>query len=62
MDDVALRYLTEYVKANGYAPSVREMGVYLGISPTSVHARLRKLEADGLIERVGPRAIRIHDG
>ena len=59
MSDTALNYLRDYVKANGYAPSVREMADDLDMSPTTVQARFKDWETEGLIERVGPRAIRI---
>ena len=55
-----LAILTKYIKDNGFAPSVRELGELLGVSsPSTVHNRLRHLMDQGLIERVGPRAIRI---
>ena len=55
-----LAVLRDHITAKGYAPSIRELGVLLGLSSSdSVQKRLDVLEKAGLIERVGPRAIRI---
>ena len=55
-----LAVLRKHIFANGYAPSIRELGTLLGLSSSdSVKTRLDVLEKAGLIERVGPRAIRI---
>ena len=55
-----LTVLSDHIDAHGYAPTVRELGKLLGLSsPDTVQKRLDVLEGAGLIERVGPRAIRI---
>ena len=55
-----LTVLSDHIADYGYAPTVRELGVLLGLSsPDTVQKRLDVLEKAGLIERVGPRAIRI---
>ena len=55
-----LTVLSDHIAAHGYAPTVRELGQLLGLSsPDTVQKRLDVLERAGLIERVGPRAIRI---
>jgi len=55
-----LAALTEFINGHGYAPTVRELGVMLGLSSTAtVQDRLRVLEQAGFIERKGPRAIKL---
>lgn len=55
-----LAYLRSFIEENGYAPSVRELQEHFGWkSPDTAQRRLRELVDQGLIERVGPRAIRI---
>ena len=52
--------LSAHIQSRGYAPSVRELGDVLGLSSSStVNARLDVLVGAGLIERIGPRAIRL---
>lgn len=55
-------FLVEYIKKNGYAPTVREIGEAVSIKSTSnvVH-HLIKLEDEGRIEMKdkAPRAIRL---
>lgn len=58
-DHLLLIYIRNYIEDNGYAPSVREMAAYLGKGLDTTHKRLRALSDAGLIERVGPRAIRV---
>lgn len=56
------RFLKSYVSANGYPPSIREIGRGLGISSTSVvRYNLVKLETAGLLRRTPglSRAIRV---
>ncbi len=44
----------------GFSPTIRELAVTLEVSSTAtVNSRLAVLETAGLIERVGPRAIRL---
>lgn len=51
-----LDYLTSEIKKKGYAPSVREIGVALGLrSPSTVHQHLIALEQKGAIRRHGER-------
>lgn len=52
--------LVKHIEAHGFAPTTRELAQLLGLSSSdSAHQRLQTLEQAGLIERVGPRAIRI---
>ena len=42
--------IVRFVRKNGYAPSVREIGEAVGLkSPSTVHFHLKKLEEQGLI-------------
>ena len=51
-----LDYLVHEVRDKGYAPSVREIGVALGLrSPSTVHQHLMALENKGCIKRHGDR-------
>jgi len=51
-----LEYLVNEVKTKGYAPSVREIGLALGLrSPSTVHQHLTALEQKGCIRRHGER-------
>src|SRR5438132_2624146 len=57
-----LDFLTEYVDAHGYPPTVREIGEAVGLaSPSTVHAHLANLERAGLLRRdpTKPRAIEL---
>ena len=59
-----LRFLIEYVKENGYAPSVRDICLGLNLTSTStVHGYLCRLEEKGYIRRdpCRPRTIEILD-
>jgi len=64
MDTKLLEFIIDYKKANdGIPPSVREMCAFLERGLPSVHARLKKLEEAGAIERgEGARSIRIPGG
>ena len=47
-----IEFLAEYIQANGYPPSIREIGAAAGISSTSVVSyNLRRLEERGYISR-----------
>jgi repressor LexA len=47
-----LEYIRDFVRANGYPPSVREIGKAAGFaSSASIHAHLRKLESAGYLQR-----------
>ncbi len=55
-----LDLLRSSIRLWGFAPTVREMAASLGVSSTAtMNSRLAVLENAGLIERVGPRAIRL---
>src|SRR6266498_3738682 len=57
-----LDFLTKYVDAHGYPPTVREIGEAVGLaSPSPVHAHLANLERAGLLRRdpTKPRAIEL---
>lgn len=55
-----LDLLQSSIRLWGFAPTVREMAATLGVSSTAtMNSRLAVLEDAGLIERVGPRAIRL---
>jgi repressor LexA len=56
------KFLTDYVDAHGYPPTVREIGEAVGLaSPSTVHAHLANLERAGLIRRdpTKPRALEL---
>jgi repressor LexA len=57
-----LDFLTSYVDAHGYPPTVREIGEAVGLaSPSTVHAHLANLERAGLLKRdpTKPRALEL---
>lgn len=59
-----LNFIKEEVRAKGYPPSVREIGLAVGLASSStVHGHLARLESKGLIRRdpTKPRAIEILD-
>jgi repressor LexA len=46
------QFLVEYTDGHGYPPTVREIGVAVGLaSPSTVHAHLANLERAGLLKR-----------
>jgi repressor LexA len=60
-----LEFVNTHVDANGYPPTVREIGQAVGLtSPSTVHAHLAKLESLGLIRRdaTKPRALEVIEG
>jgi len=60
-----LDFVNTHVDANGYPPTVREIGQAVGLtSPSTVHAHLAKLESLGLIRRdaTKPRALEVIEG
>ncbi len=60
-----LEFVNHHVDANGYPPTVREIGQAVGLtSPSTVHAHLARLEAAGLIrrDRTKPRALEVMEG
>lgn len=57
-----LDIIEDYINANGFSPSIREIGEIIGLSSSSsVHAYMKKLEEKGFIERLEnfPRAVRL---
>ncbi|HMM49400.1 MAG TPA: transcriptional repressor LexA [Miltoncostaeaceae bacterium] len=47
-----LDFIAEHSRRNGYPPTVREIGVAVGLaSPSTVHAHLAKLESAGHVRR-----------
>ena len=55
-----LAFISRHCASNGYPPTVREIGMAVGLaSPSTVHAHLAKLEAAGAIKRdpTKPRAM-----
>src|SRR3954465_1550955 len=60
-----LEFVNRHVDANGYPPTVREIGQAVGLtSPSTVHAHLARLESAGLIRRdpTKPRALEVIEG
>lgn len=58
-----MKLLQDSIRLWGFAPTVRELAQSLGVSSSAtMRARLAVLEDAGLIERVGPRAIRLIEG
>jgi len=59
-----MRFIREFARANGYPPTVREIGRELRLSsPSTVHVHLANLERLGLIRRdpTKPRALELVD-
>jgi repressor LexA len=59
-----LEFISRHCAVNGYPPTVREIGLAVGLaSPSTVHAHLAKLEAGGHIRRdpTKPRAMLVPD-
>ena len=59
-----LAFIAKHCAVNGYPPTVREIGLAVGLtSPSTVHAHLAKLEAGGHIRRdpTKPRAMLLSD-
>ncbi len=47
-----LDFIESFIRANGFAPSLEEMGTHFGLSSlATVHKHLKNLEAKGLIRR-----------
>lgn len=60
--DHVFNFVREFITKNGWAPTMREICVGVGVVSTStVHSHVRKLERDGYITRVpgSPRAMRL---
>jgi repressor LexA len=59
-----LAFISSHCERSGYPPTVREIGLAVGLaSPSTVHAHLAKLEAAGCIRRdpTKPRAMLVSD-
>lgn len=59
-----LSFISKHCAVHGYPPTVREIGLAVGLtSPSTVHAHLAKLEAGGHIRRdpTKPRAMLLSD-
>lgn len=49
--ELILRFVQNFIRENGYAPSVREIGDAVGLrSTSSVHYQLARLQEDGCLE------------
>lgn len=58
-----LDYIAQYQAEHGWAPSVREIGDAVGLSPSPTHAHLHTLHDEGkLVLGGGPRMIRLASG
>ena len=54
-----LEFVTEFVRDNGYAPSVREIGAAVGLSSTaSVSYQLKRLQEKGLLAAPGNKGVK----
>ena len=54
MTEQIYEYLQAVIPEQGYAPSVREIGRAVGLkSPSTVHFHMKKLEAEGYIQKDG---------
>jgi repressor LexA len=52
--------LKEFIRTNGYTPSIREYGNYVGLSsPATVHHYFKIFQNAGKIKRVNRRLIEI---
>ena len=45
-------FIVGFYKSNGFAPSIREIGISFKIAPSSVFDHLKVLERKGFIKRV----------
>lgn len=50
-------YLLDHVCTRGYAPTIRELAEYFGTNVSNIHGYLERMERDGKIRRIGPRAV-----
>ena len=54
-----LAFVTEFIRDNGYAPSVREIGAAVGLNSTaSVSYQLKRLQEQGLLSAPGNKGIK----
>jgi repressor LexA len=58
-----LDFLRGYIEANGFPPSIREIGEHFGVTPNGVVSNLLALQRKGYISRVegACRSIRVID-
>lgn len=49
--DLVLQFLRHYIAENGYAPSLLEIAVGVGIAMPTVHDALSRLQRQGKVER-----------
>jgi SOS-response transcriptional repressor LexA len=63
-EDVAFKFIRDFIEENGYAPTIREIAVAAGLrSTSSVSYILRRLELKGYIHRLwGRQALTIDPG
>jgi len=54
-----LQYISEFKQEFLDSPSLQEMSLKFSISPAGVSLRIKRLEENGYVERLGNRAIRI---
>src|SRR5881394_3372872 len=47
-----LDFISEYVKENGFPPSVREIGAHFGIYPATVQDHIAALERKGSLQKM----------
>ena len=62
LDDKCLAFIADYIKTNGYPPSVREIGAHVGNSSSStIHRRLARLQDEGRLKatRRGSRTLKL---
>lgn len=59
--DQLLQWIRDYMRSNGWSPSIREIGRAFDVSsPSTTHYHLVRMESEGLIERGdGPRQIKL---
>ena len=49
--DMILAFVTEFIRENGYSPSIREIGDAVGLKSTSsVHYQLSRMQDEGLLD------------
>lgn len=60
---LVLQWVRDFIRANGWSPSIREACAGLGwSSPSTVHRHLTNLERGGYVERgAGIRQVRLTD-
>lgn len=44
-----VKFLAEYIKKNGYSPSIMEIAEYMGLTKTAIAYHLKKLQEDGQV-------------